>query len=306
MTHPAGASGYAQADDADAMFSFAHAAYDRHAERRFDEGWLSRAWASSDTRVLVVGDGIVAMDNDRLRLLTPDQSPVGATAYLGEVGGVEHFAVMRDDVPEDLTPVAVRPAGATLDLVHAGLMVQALGLANWHRTHEFCARCGTHSEPAEAGHVRTCPSCGTTHFPRTDPAVIMLVADDEGRALLGRQPSWPEGRFSTLAGFVEPGEALEDAVRREVWEEVGVELAKVRYAASQPWPFPSSLMVGFFAHASSHEVHVDGREMAEGRWFTRDELAELAAAREIRLPGIISISRWLIQQWYGGPLPGSW
>jgi len=134
----------------------------------------------------------------------------------------------------------------------------------------------------------------------------MLVTDDADRALLGRQPSWPPGRFSTLAGFVEPGESLEDAVRREVLEEVGVSVDDVRYAASQAWPFPASLMVGFFAHASNGDLAVDGQEIAEARWVSRDELAELAATEAMRMPGRLSISRWLIETWYGGTLPGSW
>jgi NAD+ diphosphatase len=136
--------------------------------------------------------------------------------------------------------------------------------------------------------------------------VIMLVTDGEDRALLGHQPSWAEGRFSTLAGFVEPGESLEDAVRREVREEVGVTLAEVTYAASQPWPFPSSLMVGFFAAAETTDIDVDGREMSEARWFTRDELTRLTTNHEVRLPGVVSISRWLIESWHGGDLPGHW
>ncbi len=151
--------------------------------------------------------------------------------------------------------------------------------------------------------MRECPTCRAAHFPRTDPAVIMLVTDADERALLGHQPRWPEGRFSTLAGFVEPGEPLEAAVRREVAEEVGIVVGEVTYAGSQPWPFPSSLMLGFFASAHTTDIGVDGVEIASARWFTRGQLAEAIAAGDVGLPGSLSISRWLIETWYGGALP---
>lgn len=246
------------------------------------------------------------MDGPSLRLLTPVDAPAGERAVLGASDGQTYLAVLADEIDAALDPTPVRQAGVALDAVQGGLLVHALGLGNWHRTHPRCARCGEPTEIAEAGHVRRCPSCQAIHFPRTDPAVIMLVTDDDDRALLGHQPSWAEGRFSTLAGFVEPGESLEDAVRREVAEEVGVTLADVTYAASQPWPFPSSLMVGFFARAATTEIEVDGREMAEARWFTREQLTELTTNREVALPGVVSISRWLIESWHGGELPGRW
>jgi NAD+ diphosphatase len=134
----------------------------------------------------------------------------------------------------------------------------------------------------------------------------MLVTDADDRALLGHQPTWPESRFSTLAGFVEPGEPLEAAVRREVAEEVGIVVGDVTYAASQPWPFPSSLMLGFFADARTTEIGVDGVEIASARWFSRTELLAAAESGEVQLPGTLSISRWLIETWYGGALPGAW
>jgi NAD+ diphosphatase len=287
-------------------YHFARSRHDREGRQRVDPDWAAAQWDRTDPCVLVVGDGVVAMDDSRLRLLTPDAVPDGERAVLGTVDGRTYLAVFVDEVAEELDPTPVRQAGVAIDAAHGGLMVHALGLANWHRTHPRCARCGEPTEPAEAGHVRRCPSCQAMHFPRTDPAVIMLVTDDEDRALLGHQPSWKEGRYSTLAGFVEPGESLEDAVRREVREEVGVTLASVTYAASQPWPFPSSLMMGFFARADTTEVDVDGREMADARWFTRDQLTELTTNREVMLPGVVSISRWLIESWHGGELPGRW
>jgi NAD+ diphosphatase len=187
----------------------------------------------------------------------------------------------------------------------ASLAVHAVGLSRWHQTHRFCPRCGAETQIGEAGHLRICPSCGTHHFPRTDPAVIMLITDGD-RALLGRQPSWPKKRFSTLAGFVEPGESLPDAVRREVLEEVGVEVGDVEFAGSQPWPFPSSLMLGFFGTALTHDITVDEKEIAEARWFTRAEITDLSAAGELILPPIVSISRWLVEHWHGGEISGRW
>ena len=238
------------------------------------------------------------MDGDRLRLVTAAQAPPGERALLGEVGGRTYLAVMADEVPADLSPQPVRAAGGRLDAVEGGLMVHAVALANWHRTHPRCSRCGAVTHIAQAGHVRRCPACEALHFPRTDPAVIMLVTDGQDRALLGRQSSWPPQRYSTLAGFVEPGEALEDAVRREVAEEVGITVGDVTYAGSQPWPFPSSLMVGFFATAESDAISVDGDEIADARWFTREDVTALSADGSIRLPGVVSISRWLIDTWH--------
>ena len=170
------------------------------------------------------------------------------------------------------------------------LAAYAAGVLNWHRSHPHCARCGARTEMAEAGFLRTCPSCGAQHHPRTDPVVIMLVLDGD-RVLLGRQPSWPAGRYSALAGFVEPGESLEEAVAREVHEEAGVQVRGVRYVASQPWPFPSSLMLGFFADYAGGDPHVRDAELEDVRWFTREELADTV------LPPPLAIARTLIDTW---------
>jgi NAD+ diphosphatase len=223
---------------------------------------------------------------------------------LGEVGGAAHFAVLLDEPLEGWANLRI--LGPSLSQEDASLLVHALALAEWHRGHRFCPRCGSRLDVAAAGHVLTCTGCGRQHFPRTDPAVIMLVTDGEDRALLGRQPRWPEGRFSTLAGFVDPGESLEDAVRREVAEEVGVVVGRVTYLGNQPWPFPASLMVGFFAEALSTAISVDADEISEARWLTREEMRAEAEAGTLLLPGAISISRTLIETWYGGPLPGHW
>jgi len=181
--------------------------------------------------------------------------------------------------------------------------VHAVALAQWHARHPCCAVCGARTEVEQAGASRRCPRCSTQHFPRTDPAVIMLVVDDDDRCLLGHNAARDVTWYSTLAGFVEPGETLEDAVMREVAEETGVVVDEVTYAGSQPWPFPSSLMLGFRAHACDTTISVDGVEITKARWFTRDELRREVEAGELVVPSTISISGALIQSWYGAPLP---
>jgi len=285
-------------------FPFARSRHDRLAHRRDDETWLAERGVDPEVLALVVADGTVAMDGDDLRLVPVGRAPAGERALLGTVDGRTYLAVMVEEIAADLEPQPLRAAGSRLDAAQASLLVHAAGLANWHRTHPRCSRCGEPTVVALAGHVRSCPACQALHFPRTDPAVIMLVTDARDRALLGRQASWPARRFSALAGFVEPGEALEDAVRREVAEEVGLVVTDVGYLGSQPWPFPSSLMVGFFATAQGDDIRIDGHEIAEARWFTRDELRDLTADGSVLLPGAMSISRWLIETWNAGPLPG--
>jgi NAD+ diphosphatase len=294
-----------------ARFAFTRSWHDRLGLLRGDEEWLDRQWRQEVPSVLVTDGSHVLLDGHRLRLSIPREAPPGERVVLGRAidhpDGPVMLAVLVDAISADVPGrTDTRTAATRLDDREASLMAHAAGLALWHRSHPRCAQCGAPTQAAEAGHVRRCPACGASHFPRTDPAVIMLVTDDADRALLGRQPSWPQGRFSTLAGFVEPGEALEDAVRREVMEEVGVVVGDVRYAASQAWPFPASMMVGFFARAEDGEIVVDGKEIAEARWVTRAELAGLAATEAMRMPGRLSISRWLIETWYGEQLPGSW
>lgn len=255
---------------------------------------------------MIGGEHVATRDGVGLRWVGMDEAPEGEWIFLGTRGDTRYAAVVVDRVPAELEPASLRLIGPTIAPEEASLAVHAVGIARWHETHRFCARCGAPSQVASAGHMRACASCGAHHFPRTDPAVIMLITDDQDRALLGRQPSWPEGRFSTLAGFVEPGETLDDAVRREVMEEVGVGVGQVTYAASQPWPFPSSLMLGFFGRAVSSEINVDQDEIAEARWFTREEVTEMTASTELLLPPNVSISRWLLQQWHGGTIHGTW
>jgi NAD+ diphosphatase len=194
-------------------------------------------------------------------------------------------------------PMPLREAGARLAPADAGLVAYAAGILNWHRRHRFCANCGAATTVAEAGHLRVCPRCGAQHHPRTDPVVIMLVHDGD-RVLLGRGPTWPEGRYSALAGFVEPGESLEEAVARELQEEAGVEIADPAYSSSQPWPFPSSLMLGFHARYAGGEPEVRDEELEDVRWFHRDELtAAFRGEGPLQVPPPIAIARRLIEEW---------
>jgi NAD+ diphosphatase len=280
-------------------------AHDRVGHRRTDDAWLADTWADPSTRVLLLARGRFPVAGTSIAWCRAAEAPEGQRVFLGEQGGVSRFAVLLDE-PLDDSWANLRVVGPSLSTEDASLVVHALALAEWHRANRYCSVCGNPLRVGAAGHVLTCSGCGRQHFPRTDPAVIMLVTDDEDRALLGRQPAWPEGRYSTLAGFVDPGESLEDAVRREVAEEVGVEVGEVTYLGNQPWPFPSSLMVGFFARALTTEISVDEEEISHARWFSREQMLGEAEAGRLLLPGGISISRTLIETWYGGPLPGQW
>ena len=278
---------------------------DRAAERRRDDAWLSAAWAAPTTRVLVVDDGEVPVDETgaAVRWAAPaDVDPDADRLLLGADDRRAWFAI-AGDLPAETRRAGLRELGPLLSDDEAGLVVHGIALANWHAAHPRCSRCGAPTTVGEAGHVRDCAADGSIHFPRTDPAIIVLITDHAGRCLLGRHPAWPPNRFSTLAGFVEPGESLEQALRREVHEEVGIEIATMRYAGSQPWPFPSSLMLGFFATAATTQIHVDGLEIADARWWSRDDLVAAVRTGELAFPGSASIARRLIEAWFGGPLP---
>ena len=282
-------------------YAFSLTQHDRSAHLRKGQ------WRTPDLKVMVIGGEHVAAEPDKgIRWLTMDEAPEGEWAFLGYKDEQGYAAVMVDRVDRALNPVSLRILGPSIAPDEASLAVHAVGLARWHQTHPHCSKCGALTTIAQAGHTRVCPSCGTEHFPRTDPAVIMLITDGQDRALLGRNGAWPENRFSTLAGFVEPGETLDDAVRREVKEEAGIIVGDVKYAGSQPWPFPSSLMLGFFGTALTFDVTVDSDEMAEARWFSRQEITEATASGELLFPPSVSISRWLIDQWHGGEITGRW
>lgn len=289
--------------------TFADGRIDRAAHRRTDPGLLDRLLADPTTRVIdLAGDGFVIDDTGGLAVRAPRPEDAGAdlAVFLGETtGGVrEAYVLVVPSVSAGQVPaLGLRDLVASLDADRASLVATALGLANWHRTHPRCSLCGEPTDPDLAGWIRRCPRDSSEHYPRTDIAVIMAVTDPDDRLLLGRAPSWPEGRMSILAGFVEPGETLEQAVAREVFEEVGIAVGSVDYVADQPWPFPSSLMIGFTARAQQTELVLDSTEIAEARWVAREEIADLIASGSYRPSSSMSISRSLVEDWYGGPLP---
>lgn len=239
-------------------------------------------------------------DGGYLALVVPRKQVDDQVGIEGIVTGGELFDVVRAH-----EWAALRDVGSELDPRSAGLATTAVALAAWHVAHPRCPRCGEVTEVVASGWVRKCPADGSEHYPRTDPAVIMAVVDDEDRILLGHARHWPEGRFSTLAGYVEPGEGLEAAVRREVLEESAIQIGSVEYRGSQPWPFPASLMFGFRARATTTQITVDNDEVTDARWFTRAELQEAAATGRVRLPMGSSIARALIEDWFGGALPNA-
>ncbi len=285
----------------------ARAVVDRSALLRNDQQWLDQAWAAPGTQIVQVNDGRVAMDRsgEQESLLLDRPVDVGPERrmFLGVLDDVPYFAAIVDAPADDDSFASLREVGSLLGDRDAGLVVHAISLANWHRTHTHCPRCGGLTEPRQGGHVRRCTEDGSEHYPRTDPAVIMSVVDADDRLLLGQQVSWGPGRFSTLAGFVEPGESLEAAVRREVAEEAGIAIGDVHYLGSQPWPFPSSLMLGFLAEATSTEVTRHDGELADARWFTRESLLAAIHSGELMIAPTVSIARRLIEHWYGAELP---
>ncbi len=290
-----------------ADLSLARGGIDRNAERRSDEDWLERAWADERTLVLPVHEGSVPVEPGAPRLRPLSAREVSADSerlLLGtDSDGRTWFAAR---MPIDGARAGLREVGADLSGDEVALATTAIALDNWHGAHPRCSRCGASTASAQAGWVRRCPEDGSEHYPRTDPAVIVLVLDDDDRALLGRQGRWQPSWFSTLAGFVEPGESAEAAVRREILEEAGVAVGEMTYLGSQPWPFPCSLMLGYHAWATSTDIAVDGEEIVEARWFSRAELTAACASGEVALPPAVSIARRLIERWYGEPLQGDW
>ncbi len=315
------------------------AGIDRAALLRTEDGFVRTALADPATRVLLVCDAaVVTVAGPRVALLDPadvarllpadDEAWLllgrgeGGEAYLarrvadrrpaptvGEASDVLVHAAptgtgpaITSTLPDGLTWTALRDIGADLSAQEAGLATTAVALDAWHARHPRCPRCGAETRVAQSGWTRVCVVDGSEHYPRTDPAVIMAVVDADDRILLGHAAHWPAGRWSTLAGFVEAGESLEHAVRREVAEETGVVVGDVSYRGSQPWPFPASLMIGFRARAESTDVHVDGIELTEARWFSRAELADAVRTGDVIPPGRASIARALVEEWFGGPL----
>jgi NAD+ diphosphatase len=293
--------------------SLARGTLDRAGLRRKDPDLLPALLKNPSTRVveLVAGRAqITESDRDIAMVLrSPDGQDLSRlAAFLGQAGdGTAYVGVVGDppDQPEASQWQTLREVGALLSDRDAGIFATMLGLANWHASHTHCPLCGARTEPDQSGWIRRCTQDGSEHYPRTDPAVIMAVTDAADRLLLARSPHWPEGRLSVLAGFVEPGESLEAAVAREVLEEVGVVVENVRYLGNQPWPFPSSLMVGFTSRAVDPMLHLDMEEIVEAVWVSRGELREMVLAGRFGISPTVSIARRIIERWYGGPIDTS-
>lgn len=295
--------------------------FDRRADRREDPLWLrarlqdpaSRLYPMWRLRHLIAHD--ITGDNQQVNGGIPRAMALDTARYqdlvaqadtvilLGVEGEIAHFALDLSGLDETIiSPLGefqeLRAIGALMPQREGALLAYARGLSYWHQRHRFCGACGAPTEVKAAGHQRQCtnPDCATVQFPRTDPAVIMRVTCGN-RILMARQAMWAPGMHSVLAGFVEPGESLEDAVIREVLEEVGLHVRDVRYFGSQPWPFPASLMVGFSAEADTEEVHLQEGEIEAARWMSRADMLGSPEDESFRLPRADSISRRLIEDW---------
>ncbi len=297
------------------------AAIERAAHLRADGDWqLARTsdprslvvWVEGSATAVAPGEGAPAL---HLTPVTEFGDPLGLSFLGVDADDRAYFAAHLDSrehpaLAADTRWSSLRTIGSGLSDLDAGLSVTAVALDNWRARTRWCSACGSALAIRNAGWSLRCEDDGVEHFPRTDPAVIVLVRDRDDRALLGRHVNWPEGRMSTFAGFVEAGESAEAAVRRELTEETGVVIGPnhddVQYLGSQPWPFPCSLMLGYHAWASHTEINVDGEEIAEAHWFTRAELLAACVSQEVTLPSPVSISRKLIERWYGEVLPGEW
>jgi len=280
---------------------------DRASTERKDPDWVRGRLTDPATRSLLAGqDGVLMRAGDAPELLRTTVAPAGEPILLGLEDGAARFAVDLDGLPaaergaasDGAAVVGLRDAGAVLPPAEAGLAAYAMALLNWHRRHRFCANCGNPTDNAEAGYARHCPRCGANHFPRTDPVVIMTVEHD-GRLLLGRRAGWPAGRVSVLAGFVSPGESAEEAVVREVQEESGIVCRDPVFIASQPWPFPASLMLGFHAESDGGEPRPTDGELDEVHWHTLADVRDAVHGGDpgFKLPPSVSIARFLIDRW---------
>ena len=301
------------------IYCFGGNPLDRASERRGDRESVAALLDDPETRMLPLRDlrplvrGAVTPELD-WQAVAPwrEQMDAGATlVFLGIGDGRAHFtidasgATIAPDIDTEL--IDVRALAPTMPTGEAAILAEARSLIDWHARHRFCAQCGSPTKVASAGWVRRCTDCQASHFPRTDPVVIMLVVRGD-RALLGRNRRRPGARFSCLAGFMEPGETPEAAVRREVREESGVRCGRVRYLASQPWPFPSSLMMGFLAEALTEEITVDPEELAEARWFHRDDIRGMVARAaagpddpaQVSVPAPIAIAHQICRRWSNG------
>jgi NAD+ diphosphatase len=283
-------------------------------ERRDDRLWVEEMEAAPDTRFLVLdaeGQAFVRADAESPQWMSPAMRAERfgdiPSTLLGLAAGRAWFALVVDEAQAALfvsltgaRRMSLREAGLVLDAFDAGLFAYAKGIAHWQRQTRFCSQCGAPTLVVASGHRVQCtnPDGAHLHFPRTDAAIIVIVEDGDA-CLLGRQRGWPPGRYSTLAGFIEPGESLEDAVRREVREESGVEVLHATYHSSQPWPLPASLMVGFTATAKTREIHLRDDELEDARWFTVDDIVQGMTSGALGVPPPLSVSYRLIEHWLG-------
>lgn len=290
--------------------------FDRASDLREQPQVLDRLRGAADTRVIVVHDRRARVSGDRLLRVSPTEvARAREWALLGrDADGVAVLLAVVDDAPEDAVTIdavpaepapedswaGVRDLGTRLSGAEGDLLIEAIALADWLTSFGFCPACGTASEVRQAGWSRHCPTCVRDHFPRTDPAVIVAIESADGeRLLLGANANWQGRMYSCFAGFAEAGESLETTVHREIFEEAGVRLRALRYVASQPWPYPRSLMIGFRATADGEDATPDGEEIVDARWLTRAEIgASLEGRGPVGLPGRASIARALIADWY--------
>ncbi len=273
---------------------------DKLAELRGDAARVEAIIADPATHIVGVSGGDVAVDGSALADVRARLGMAHATYLIGQADGRTFVAAAFDVPPAGFR--SLREVGSALGDDEAAVATAAVALDQWHRLHTHCPRCGTPTVPAMAGWERHCPVDGTSHFPRTDPAVIVVIPDPDDRLLLARQGTWPQRRFSLVAGYVEPGETAERAVQREVLEEVGLAVGDLDFLGSQPWPFPASLMLCYHARTTKVDFRVDGEEIVEAGWWTRAELAAAVASGELLLPSGVSIARRAIEDWFGEPL----
>jgi len=282
--------------------SFTVSSLDRCAERRGDADWLAARRYDPASLFVAVRDGDCLINSDCAVPVFLNCAQVGDAAadalFLGCLDGAAVFAIDAGGIDKTAGEfLDLRAAASRLSAEHASLLAYARTLAHWRRAHRSCPACAAPLRAEAGGHVLRCGACGRAQFPRTDPAVIVLV-EHAGACLLARQAGWDAGRYSVLAGFVEPGESAEQTVRREVFEEAGVTVTAMRYHASQPWPFPGALMLGFFAKAEDARIEVDGDELEHAQWFTRDDITRALRDNRLRLSPAISISHRLIEHWF--------
>jgi NAD+ diphosphatase len=278
---------------------------------RVDRNANARASVDLDAAdAIIVSRGGVLVDANRLAIVPAGDRPAAREVfYLGRVGGRDVVGLVPDDAsaPERVEFTPLRRAYVTFEgddvATDRELASTAVAMATWHERAARCPLCGSPTESASGGWVRRCVEDGVEHYPRTDPAVIVRITDPDDRLLLAHVSYHSPGRYSHLAGYVEPGESLEQAAHREVREEAAIEIADLAYVGSQPWPFPASVMVGFSARADSARFEVDGEEVVEAAWFTREELAARVAEGAVILAPPDSIARFLVHDWYGGAIP---